>query len=602
MNSVYRLAAVSLLALNSTTGVHAGTYNASYPADAVTAENSQTLALHSLFDDQWANDLKENPFSASYEGVKGYDHLLPSITPADYERRLQQDRAFLERLQHVDRSQLSSTDQVNYDAFAFYMRHRINRAEFKPWRIPLLSDAGFYEDMIHYTRIVSIRSAEDARDFIARLEAVSGYFNQHMANMRLGMENGFVMPQAIIPGIERVLAGFNWATAEETPFFKPFIQMPDTISSADQTRIRREAAAAINSSVIPAYKAFADFFSGDYRAAAAQSIAAKDLPDGHAYYDAEVKFFTTLDLNADEIHEIGLKEVARIRAEMEKIIEEVNFQGSFAEFLHFLRTDPQFYAKTPLELLKEASFIAKQTDGKLPAFFGHLSRQPYSVQPVPADIAPNYTGGRYVPAPLDGPKGGEYWVNTYALDKRPLYVLPALSLHEGVPGHHLQYTLTAELGKMPDFRRAMTSHAYQEGWGLYSEALGVEMGIYKTPYEHFGRLTYEMWRACRLVVDTGMHMKGWSRERAQDYLKNNSAMSLQEVMTEIDRYIAWPGQALAYKMGELKIWELRHKAKEALGDKFDIRDFHDALHANGSIPLQLLEDQIDNYIEQTQTK
>ncbi|MEX0298957.1 MAG: DUF885 family protein [Kordiimonas sp.] len=594
------LLAVSTLALTAACGVaeNNGQQQSSSGTIAV-AKSAETVALHKLFDEQWQTDLKENPFAASYEGVKGFDHILPSVTPDDHARRLKQDREYLDKLRKIDRSQLSAADQVNYDAFDFYMHHRIKRAEFKAWRIPLLSDSGFYDGMLHYSRIASFKTAEDAENYIARLKAVPAYFAQHTANMQMGIEDGFVMPKEIIGGIQKILNGMDWPTAEESPFFAPFGSMADTITASDQDRLKHAAKAAINDAVIPAYKDFTAFFSGPYQEAAALSIAASDLPNGDAYYDAQVKFFTTLDLSADEIHNIGLSEVKRIRAAMDKIIEEVSFEGSFADFLHFLRTDPQFYAKTPEELLKEAAYIAKEADGRLPAFFGRLPRQPYSVQPVPDDIAPNYTGGRYVPAPLDALKGGEYWVNTYALDKRPLYVLPALSLHEGVPGHHLQFALTAELENMPKFRSAMTSHAYQEGWGLYTEALGVEMGTYKTPYEHFGRLTYEMWRACRLVVDTGMHTKGWSREQAQDYLRNNSAMSLQEVLTEVDRYIAWPGQALAYKMGELKIWELRHKSKQELGDKFDVRDFHDALHANGSIPLQLLEQQINAYIQKT---
>ncbi len=601
MTTFKALLTISTLALTAACGVtESQNKQTTETPTAVASQNSETIALHKLFDEQWQFDLKENPFAASYEGVEGADHLLPSVTPADHERRLTQDQTFYRQLKLIDRSKLSGVDQVNYDAFNFYIHHRIKRAEFKDWRIPLLSDSGFYDSMLHYSRIASLKTVEDAENYIERLKAVPTYFAQHIQNMQLGMQDGFVMPREIIGGVEKILNGMAWDTAEQSPFYAPFNAMADTISEAEQHRLKASAALAITNSVMPSYTGFTAFFSGPYKEASAASIAASDLPNGDAYYDARVKYFTTLDVTADEIHNLGLAEVTRIRKSMDQIIKEVDFKGSFADFLNFLRTDPQFYAKTPEELLKEASYIAKETDGKLPAFFGKLPRQPYSVQPVPDDIAPNYTGGRYVPAPLDAPKGGEYWVNTYALDKRPLYVLPALSLHEGVPGHHLQYALTAELEGMPKFRQAMQSHAYQEGWGLYTEALGVEMGAYKTPYEHFGRLTYEMWRACRLVVDTGMHTKGWSRKQAQDYLKNNSAMSLQEVMTEVDRYIAWPGQALAYKMGELKIWELRHKAKEALGAKFDVRDFHDALHANGSLPLQLLEQQINAYIKKAQ--
>jgi uncharacterized protein (DUF885 family) len=293
---------------------------------------------------------------------------------------------------------------------------------------------------------------------------------------------------------------------------------------------------------------------------------------------------------------MGLKEVKRIRKEMDAIIKKTGFEGDFKAFQEFLRTDPQFYAKTPEELLLRASYIAKSVDGKLPGYFGKLPRQPYSVQPVPAEIAPNYTTGRYVGAPKDAPRGGEYWVNTFALDKRPLYELPALTLHEAVPGHHLQGALALEIDGAPDFRTQFYPHAFGEGWGLYSEKLGVEMGVYKTPYEEFGRLSYEMWRACRLVIDTGLHSKGWTRQQALDYLAGNTALSLKNVETEVDRYIAWPGQALAYKVGELTLWELRRKAERALGPKFDIREFHDAVLVKGGLPLAVLSEEIDRYI------
>ena len=309
-----------------------------------------------------------------------------------------------------------------------------------------------------------------------------------------------------------------------------------------------------------------------------------------------MKYFTNLEVTPEHVHHIGLGEVARIRAEMEDVVRRTGFRGSFADFIAFLRTDAQFYAKTPDELLARASAIAKEIDGIMPAYFGKLPREPYSVKPVPEELAPNYTGGRYVPAPIGGTKGGEYWVNTYALEKRPLYALTALTLHEAMPGHHLQGALARELTGVPPFRLDFYPHAFGEGWGLYAEKLGIEMNLYKTPYDHFGRLSYEMWRACRLVVDTGLHALGWSRERALDYLAGHTALSTQEVRTEIDRYIAWPGQALAYKMGELKILELRAKAEHLLGQRFDVRAFHDAVLESGGVPLSILERQIDAYI------
>ena len=326
------------------------------------------------------------------------------------------------------------------------------------------------------------------------------------------------------------------------------------------------------------------------------SIAATDLPDGEAYYDQRVKFFTTLDITADEVHEIGLAEVARIRADMEALLKEINWRGSFDDFLGFLRSDGEFYARSPRDLLEKASYLSKKADGKLPQFFGKLPRLPYTVEPVPDHMAPKYTSGRYVGPPQNSTRPGIYWVNTYALESRPLYNLAALTLHEAVPGHHFQNALAREQGEQPNFRRFSYLSAFGEGWGLYCEFLGIEMDMYETPYDHFGRMTYEMWRAVRLVVDTGMHAKGWTRQQTLDYLAENTALPLHEIKTETDRYISWPGQALAYKMGEIKIRELRTKAEEALGRSFDIRAFHDAVLEGGSVPLPILEQQIDRFI------
>lgn len=359
----------------------------------------------------------------------------------------------------------------------------------------------------------------------------------------------------------------------------------------------KQAKTIIGQVVVPEYQNYLKFFEEEYYPNAKETIAAYDFPEGKAYYQNQLKLYTTLDMSPDEIHEIGLSEVKRIRAEMEQVIKDSGFEGSFAEFLEFLRTDPQFYAKTPEELIKEASYISKRMDHKLPQFFGKLPRQPYGVVPVPEAIAPKYTTGRYSGAPLDSTRAGEYWVNTYALDKRPLYNLEALTLHEAVPGHHLQTALAKELEHLPNFRQNTYISAFGEGWGLYSEKLGLEAGFYQDPYSNFGRLTYEMWRAIRLVVDTGMHTKGWTRDQAIKMMEENTALSTHNVRTEIDRYISWPAQALSYKLGELKILELRAKAEKELGQDFDIRKFHDAILANGSIPLSVLEDQIEQFIE-----
>jgi uncharacterized protein (DUF885 family) len=379
-------------------------------------------------------------------------------------------------------------------------------------------------------------------------------------------------------------------------FFAPFRDFPTTVPEADRERLRQAGQAAVRDGAVPGYRAFLGFLVEEYIPHARTTTGAADLPNGRALYTHLIRHFTTLELSADRIHELGLSEVERIHSEMEGVMRKTGFQGDFAAFLRFLRSDPRFYAKTPGELLQEAAWIAKRMDGKLPSLFGRLPRQPYGVEPVPAEIAPKYTGGRYVGAPLDGRKAGTYWVNTYALSSRPLYVLEALTLHEAVPGHHLQVALSKELTDLPPFRRYAYVDAFGEGWGLYSERLGLEAGFYTDPYSDFGRLTYEMWRACRLVVDTGLHAMGWTRDQAIEFLASHTALSLHEVTTETDRYISWPGQALAYKMGELKIRELRRKAEETLGSRFDLRAFHDLVLSGGTLTLPVLEERVEAFL------
>ena len=371
---------------------------------------------------------------------------------------------------------------------------------------------------------------------------------------------------------------------------------PSTIPAAEQERLRREGRAAVTEGAIAGYRELLKFFRDEYLPGARKTLAASALPNGNAFYAQQIRKYTTLDLTPDEIHKIGLAEVARIEAEMETVIKQTGFTGDRAAFLAFLRSDPRFYAKTPEELLSRASRIAKRIDGKLPSLFKTLPRLPYTVEPVPDDIAPKYTSGRYVSAPEGSTQPGIYWVNVYKVETRPLYNLEALTLHEAVPGHHLQIALSREVQNVPEFRRFTYISAFGEGWGLYSEWLGLEAGIYDNPYSNFGRLGYEMWRACRLVVDTGIHAKGWTRQQAIDYMAARTSLPLHEVTTEVDRYISWPGQALSYKLGELKIKELRKRAEAALGADFDVREFHDAVLANGAIPLDVLESNIDRWI------
>jgi len=565
--------------------------SATIAADASDAKRD----LDRLFAEERAFVWREDPLSATNDGVHDHDDRLPRVTPADQARRLETDRGFLERLRDIDRGALTEFDVVSYDLFEFMVSQRVALAAYREWRVPLNSDSGFYADLLQLHDLQAPRTAKDYGNYIARLADVPRYFDENIANMRQGIQDGFVLPAEIIPGIASVIAAAQYAKAEESPFWIPFAEFPAAVPEADRARLAAAGKAAIEGQVIPAFAKFKAFYDGEYAPAARKSIGASELPEGKAYYADLVRYFTTLpEATAEKVHATGLAEVARIRAEMEAIVREVGFAGSFDEFLVFLRTDPQFYAKTPEQLLWQAAWITREIDGHMPDYFGVIPRAPYTVKPVPAALAPNYTGGRYNPGPLGA--AGEYWVNTYALQNRPLYVLPALSLHEAAPGHHTQGSRSRELENVPVFRRNFYPHAFGEGWGLYSEYLGVEMGLYHTPYERFGRLTYEMWRACRLVVDTGMHAFGWSRQKALDYMKSNTALSEHEIRTEIDRYIAWPGQALAYKTGELEIKALRERATRELGPRFDVRAFHDAVLGQGGVTLPVLSKQIDAYI------
>jgi uncharacterized protein (DUF885 family) len=580
----------------------------STPQGAETAETETlsndiaTQQLQQLFADEWSARLAQNPLFASRMGVADYNDRLPDMSPDAQQRNLDDDLDFLARLDMINRSALSQDDQENYDLFKFIVGHRTTLAKYQQYKIPILSDSGFHMRVQRMYESMPFASTQDYEKYLSRLKALGPYFEQNIENMRDGLADGFTQPKIILEGIVPSISGAIVEQPTDSIFYSPFNKIPAHFSDEDADRLRAEATSVISNTVLPAYTGFLQFFIDEYMPGARDTLGASSLENGKAYYEDLTRFYTTLDdATPESIHEIGLQEVARIRAEMEDIIRQVEFDGTFAEFIEFLRTDPQFYVDEPKQLLKEASYIAKRVDGQMPAFFRTMPRLPYGVQPVPDDIAPNYTTGRYWGAPIGGRRGGYYMVNTYALDKRPLYTLAALTVHEGVPGHHHQSALRQEIKGVPDFRRAFYPHAFGEGWGLYTEKLAIEMNIYETPYDDFGRLSYEMWRAVRLVIDTGMHYKGWSRERAQNFLADNSALSLHNVRTEVDRYISWPGQALAYKMGELKILELRARAEQELGDKFDIRDFHDAVLMTGGVPLDMLEQEIERFIEEVRS-
>ena len=564
------------------------------------AAATPTDDLYGLFDDYRANKMAEDPFAATYAGITEYNDSVPSVSAEDQERRAGQSAAFLARLDAIDAEALSADDRVNADLLRFILKHEVALAEYRPWRMPFLADTGFHSNLGYVVSSTSFRREKDYEDYLARLEAIPAYIDQQIANMRIGIAEGFTQPKEIMPLIIPSFEAMAKADLEQHPLAAPFSAMPEAISERRQKAIRKQGRAVMKKDVIPAFAKLATFMKEEYLPNSRETLGISETPDGDGHYAALTRYFTTLDdATPEQVHQIGLKEVARIRKEMDEVIKDAEFDGTFKEFLEFLRTDRQFYAKSSKEMLDRASGIAKDIDGRLPAYFRKLPRQPYSVEPVPDNLAPNYTNARYVGAPLDAPRGGQFWVNTYKIEIRPMYQLVAMALHEAVPGHHLQIALSKEIENVPEFRVGYYPHAYGEGWGLYSEKLGVEMGVYRTPYDHFGRLTWEMWRACRLVIDTGIHSKGWTRQQAMDYLADNTALSLHNVQTEIDRYIAWPGQALAYKMGELTIWELRAKAEKELGDDFDIRDFHYAILAEGGLPLDMLRDQIDLYIAET---
>ncbi|WP_105173149.1 DUF885 domain-containing protein [Pseudoalteromonas sp. T1lg24] len=528
------------------------------------------------------------------EGVNGY--FLPNLSPEFLANNHAKNVAFLARLNAVDVSALDEQNRINHAIIVSQVQNSVDEYDFNAHYMPLTSEFGFHSALSFMVSRSSFKTVEDYQLYLKRLAGVPRYFEQNIAWMKKGIAIGLTQPKPVLLGYEDSINAFIVKSPEQSEFYKPFKNKPEHISDVDFAKLKTQAQSIISNSVIPSYQSYLSFFETEYAPNARAEIGISTTPNGSEFYQNRVKHYTTTDMTAEQVHQLGLAEVKRIRDEMQQVIAKTGFTGSFAEFVQFLRTDPQFYAKSAEQLLKEASFIAKKADAQLPKFFKLLPRTPYGVAPVPDAIAPKYTTGRYVGANKDTAPG-YYWVNTYGLDKRPLYVLEALTLHEAVPGHHLQISLNKELENVPGYRRSHYISAFGEGWGLYSEYLGKEMGFYQDAYSDFGRLTYEMWRAARLVVDTGMHMFGWSRERAMTFMQDNSALSLHNIKTETDRYISWPGQALSYKIGELTIKRLRKKTEQALGAEFDIREFHFQILKNGSLPLNLLEAQIDAYIE-----
>jgi uncharacterized protein (DUF885 family) len=551
--------------------------------------------LRTLLDEAWQERLREDPLLASAVGDRRYGDRLPGMAREDLDRRAASWRRTLTRLEAIDRSHLAPADRINRDMFERELKEALAEHEFGTWRQPINADSGFHTEFARLPHNVPLATTADYDAYLSRLRAFPVYARQQVALMREGLRAGFTMPRVTLEGYEGTARAHVVAEPEKSVFHGPLAAFPPGVPEGEHPRLRAAGREAVLAAV-SGYRELLDFLVREYVPGARTTLGASELPRGREYYAHLVRKFTTLEVTPEEVHRTGLAEVERIQAEMREVVRQTGFAGDFPAFLEHLRTDPRFYAKTPEELLREASWIAKRMDGQLPALFGRLPRVPYTVEPVPADIAPKYTGGRYVEPPIGGTRPGIYWVNTYALESRPFYTLEALTLHEAVPGHHLQIALQQELEGLPEFRRVSGSTAFVEGWALYAERLGLEAGFYKDPYRNFGRLTYEMWRACRLVVDTGLHSMGWSREQALEYMAARTALSRHEVRTETDRYISWPGQALAYKMGELRIRALRKEAEERLGPRFDRRRFHDTVLANGPVPLSVLEEEVRRWI------
>ena len=536
----------------------------------------------------------------NYQEHESYDskeYPLGLFTKDHYESEAKFAQNLLNQLANLNNDDLSENDLISYKLLKFELNDIIDYFNFERFLNPLLSDSGFHSSLNYMVKPLS--NFKKVEEYLNKLNSLPEFVDQNLTNIRIGLEKGVSQPIVIFDGYESTYNDHITINHLDNYFYSPFKNLPNDISDIQKDSINKVAKLTIEQVVVPQFKRIKEFFEKEYYPKTRKQIGVSSTPNGKKYYQNRIDYYTTSnEYTAEKIHQIGLDEVARIKSEMKKIIKDLKFKGSFEDFFKFLRTDEQFYAKTPKQLLMFARDIAKRADEQLPRFFKTLPRKPYGVAPVPDAIAPKYTSGRYVGTSKNSTDPGYYWVNTYDLNSRTLYTIPALTVHEAVPGHHLQGALNNELGdEIPSFRKNLYLSAYGEGWGLYTEYLAEEMGLYTTPYEQFGKLTYEMWRACRLVVDTGIHALGWSKQMVLDYMSSNTALSLHEINTETDRYISWPGQALSYKIGELKIRELRSIAEKELGSDFDIREFHEIILSEGTVTLSILESRVLNYIE-----
>ncbi|MDO1557829.1 DUF885 family protein [Brevundimonas sp. 2R-24] len=544
--------------------------------------------------DAWLQ--QEDPLSAGEEGDDEAQARLPDPSREHELATAPVMQQFLDRVQAIEAAGLNEQERLNHAFLVWSLSNSLEGVALDASRLGFDSEGGPDQYLAYVAQSSRITNAQEAEWYLQRLRAAPDYYAQRLANVRRGHETGLMQSALITDRFIELSRAVLATPIADDPLMAPLRSLPASIPADRQAALRAEAEALVSGPIRQARQQWLDYVVDEYRPAAPQTLGVGDRPGGRELYAWLARGYTTTDLTPDQIHQIGLDEVARIRAEMEVQIRETGFTGTFAEFLTFLRTDPRFYAQTHEDLLEKASEMAKRADDGLPALFGTLPRLPYGVRPVPAEIEANYTTGRYFPGSMAQGRAGGYMVNTSRLDQRPLYELPALTLHEAVPGHHLQIALQQEAGEQPFFRRNANVTAYTEGWGLYSEWLGVEMGFYRDPYERFGKLSYEMWRACRLVADTGIHWLGWDLEQARACFRDNSALAPHNIETELERYVSWPGQALGYKIGELRLRELRARAEQRLGDRFDVRAFHDLILVDGPLPLSLLEQRVDAWI------
>jgi uncharacterized protein (DUF885 family) len=540
--------------------------------------------FQALYKAEWK--WREEQFADSEDAQKPISDHLPKVDPAAQEAHLKYWEDVLTKLDAIPRAELLPREQINYDIYRPQIQVLITNQRYRDYEMPANSDTTFWTDL-GYTARRPFRTLQDYKNWIAQLHDVPRYFHEQMDEMRAGLKRGFTPPRITMEGRDASITAVTEATPESSLFYTPFKDMPG-ISAAEQASLRADAVATIRDVVQPVYVELLKFMRTEYVPGCRTTLAAKDLPDGANFYRAKIHEFTTLDMDPADIHALGEAEVARLHDEMLAVMKEIGFKGDFPAFLQYLRSEPRFYAKTPEELLMRGAWIAKQFDAKASQFFGYLPRARFAIKPVPDDLAPFYTAGR------GGP--GVYLLNTYNLPSRPLYNLTALTLHESAPGHAFQIPIAIEHKDQPEFRQHTYISAYGEGWALYCERLGLEMSMYETPYDRFGMLGYQIWRAARLVVDTGVHSQGWSREKAIAYLHEYTALPDHEIETEVDRYIAWPGQALSYYLGEREILQDRAKAEQALGPKFNIRAFHDMVLELGSVPLPVLSARVDRFI------